>query len=397
MQEIRLTGNEDGAILLESSDGTSYRLTVDEALKTAVRKASSAASGAASITPREIQEQVRAGKTVQQIADETGAELEFLLTFALPVLDELDHMVASARAVRLTIPGDRFNDDSQVEFGDLVDGRLQENGATDILWTSSRADGAVWLIGVSYQVGKNAGSAHWIFDPRKVTLTPEDESASALSVLELNPGPIPKVRVVTDPPKAFRKEDETVQVQEEPVGATVVDLAAARNAANDLLDEIQKRRSETIKEETETVLTSVATPDEADDLDVDDLFDEDDSQEVPVDEEATSQELSFESLAPAPVEEAVTEADEVLAVEVVEEELVVVSEPEPVIEPEPEPEPEPVAEPEPVDPPAPKTRSMPIAEPPTTTGSIDSPRKGRTSMPSWDEIVFGTKADSDED
>jgi hypothetical protein len=389
MQEIRLTGNEDGAILLESSDGTSYRLTVDEALKTAVRKASSSASVAAGITPREIQEQVRAGKTVQQIADETGAQLEFLLTFALPVLDELDHMVASARAVRLTIPGDRFNDDSQVEFGDLVDGRLQENGATDIRWTSSRADGAVWLIGVSYQVGKNAGSAHWIFDPRKVTLTPEDESASALSVLELNPGPIPKVRVVTDPPKAFRKEDETVPVQEEPVGATVVDLAAARNAANDLLDEIQKRRSETIKEETEPVLTFVATPDETEGAD--DLFDEDDSQDVPVDEEATSQELSFESLAPAPVEDAVTDADEVVAVEVIEEELVVDPEPEPLAEPEP------VAEPQPVDPPAPKTRSMPIAEPPTTTGSIDTPRKGRTSMPSWDEIVFGTKADSDED
>ncbi len=387
MQEIRLTGNEDGAILLESSDGTSYRLTVDEALKTAVRKASSASSVAAGITPREIQEQVRSGKSVQQIADETGAELEFLLTFALPVLDELDHMVASARAVRLTIPGDRFNDDSQVEFGDLVDGRLQENGAADIVWTSSRADGAVWLIGVTYQVGKNAGSAHWIFDPRKVTLSPEDESAAALSVLELNPGPIPKVRVVTDPPKAFRKENETVQEVDEPVGATVVDLAAARNAANDLLDEIQKRRSETIKEETETVLTFVATPDEAEDVDIDDLFDEDDSQEVAVDEETTSQELSFESLAPAPVEETVEEDATVATVEVVKEELVVHSEPEPEAE----------AEPEPVDPPAPKTRSMPIAEPPTTTGSIDSPRKGRTSMPSWDEIVFGTKADSDDD
>ena len=32
-------------------------------------------------------------------------------------------------------------------------------------------------------------------------------------------------------------------------------------------------------------------------------------------------------------------------------------------------------------------------EPPSATGSIGLPKKGRASMPSWDEIVFGTKTE----
>jgi hypothetical protein len=393
MHDIRLTATEDGAIILESPDGKTYRLAVDEAVRQAVRKAAVPAASDVGISPREIQEQVRAGKSVQQLAEETGAEMEYLLNFALPVLDELEHMVASARAVRLTIPGDRFNDDSQVEFGDLVDGRLQENGATEIVWTSSRAEGAVWLVSITYTVGKNSGSAHWIFDPRKVTLTPEDEAAAALSVLELNPGPIPKVRVVTDPPKAFRKDDEPQEPASE--GAKVVDLASARNAANELLDEIQRRRNETIDEPTQpepTLLAPVSEPEpapEPEDL-IDDLLDEDESQDIGdeefgVDEPAevepsasTNQDAAFSALVPVPSIEPEPK-------------------PEPEPEPEPEQEPEPEPEPEPVDPPAPKTRSMPIAEPPTSTGSIETPRKGRASMPSWDEIVFGTKADGDDD
>lgn len=409
MDHIRLTGSEDGALVLESTDGTSFRLSVDEAVKAAVRKAASPSSGVATISPREIQEQVRAGKSVQDIAEDTGAEMEYLLTFALPVLDELEHMVASARAVRLTIPGDRFNDDSQVEFGDLVDGRLQENGASEIVWASSRVDGGVWLVSVTYAVGKNSGAAKWIFDPRKVTLTPEDESASALSVLDLNPGPIPKVRVVTEPPKAFRKdEDESPKTEELTTGAKVVDLAAARNAANELLEEIHKRRTETLEAEpTEQEIQSAPTqsePEAVDDVVFEDDFVDDGAEDELADEPQELEadpETDYEALAPvtsispagvASEDEIPDDSIEALA----EQELAVSTSQDltDVAADEPEAEPEP--ESEPIETPAPKTRSMPIAEPPTTTGSIDTPRKGRASMPSWDEIVFGTKADGED-
>ncbi len=123
MRELRLADGESDALILEALDGEKFRLPVDEALKFAVRTVGPKPA-VQSLTPRDIQDRIRAGESIDSIVASTGADAHFVSSFALPVLDELEHMIASARAVRLTIPGDRFNDDSQVEFGALIDARL---------------------------------------------------------------------------------------------------------------------------------------------------------------------------------------------------------------------------------------------------------------------------------
>ena len=95
----------------------------DDALKTALRKAS-AQDTSSYVSPREIQERIRNGESVAQICEDTASPEEYVTKFAKPVVDELEHMIESAKAVRLIVPGDRFNDEGQIEFGTLISARL---------------------------------------------------------------------------------------------------------------------------------------------------------------------------------------------------------------------------------------------------------------------------------
>ena len=340
MEELRLVGFEDGSILLENLQGNNYRLPVDEQLKSAVRAATQHANTAQSISPREIQDRIRLGATVEELVAISGAEPEYINKFAQPVFDELAHMVETALAIRITIAGDRFNDDVQVPFGQLVEQRLVAAGATKLRWSSKRGEGISWMLSCNYTLNGHEGLALWLYEPRKYQLSPENETAVTLSNHNNTiDGPIPKLRTIegaapatssstriAEAPAAFRKDEE------KPV---IAEPATTTN----LLDELRKRREEAAKvaepmvevidSETEeqpepTVIEIVQTETEVDDTfeeSTDDFIDE--VPEVQITEDAHSEE-------------------------------------------------EPNRE---------------------ETEQEKSSRRSRPSMPSWDEIVFGTKSD----
>ena len=208
MSDLRLIGSEDGFVLFESLDGTKHRALADDALKSALRKAS-AQDTSSYVSPREIQERIRNGESVSQICEDTSSPEDYVSKFAKPVVDELEHMIESAKAVRLTVPGDRFNDEGQIEFGELISSRLEQANAVDVRWSVRRAGATTWDVTVGYTIGENSGLALWAFDPRRVLLTPENEAASGLSTVEGASGPITKVRVIADTPAAFRRIEAT--------------------------------------------------------------------------------------------------------------------------------------------------------------------------------------------
>lgn len=368
MRDLRISDADENGVVLETPEGEKFRLEIDESVRKTLKAAGVRPAPQTFVTPRDIQDRVRAGQSIAEITAETGGAIDFVEMFALPVMDELQHMIDSARSVRLTVVGDRFSDDSQIEFGDLVDRRLMDSGASNLTWSSKRTEAATWIVTLAFEIGGNIGSAAWSFDPRKVEITPEDETASALSVLDGNPGPLPKSRFATEPPAAFRKPLEAAEPSAPKEKATVTPLIAVREPVTSTKEEHAVAPTDALAD-AETKVTNVTTLQ----FKVEESTQTDLAQETPEalpETETVEDDSESTQDTPMPETEAAEESTE--EIDYVEAESIPGEQPEndPVVEDDAE-----------------------ALEPPTTTGSIGLGKKGRASMPSWDEIVFGTKTD----
>ena len=95
MRELRLAGiHDDGEnLVLESSDGATYLLPIDQNLRQSIaraRRISPLRGGSASGTfgPRDIQTRFRQGATVEEIAAESGWEPERVRRYEWPIVAE---------------------------------------------------------------------------------------------------------------------------------------------------------------------------------------------------------------------------------------------------------------------------------------------------------------------
>lgn len=197
MDDIRLFETDGDFLVLEAQDGQKFRPLIDETVRSSIKREKLQQLDSITITPREIQEEIRNGASIEQLIKDSGATFEFIEKFAAPVIAELEHIVNSALSVRLTIAGDRYNDSTQIEFGEIISGRLITSGASAINWIAKKIEPNSWLIIANYSLNGAPGSASWAFDPRKLTLSPESETAVTLSSQEtLNNSVIPKLRTV---------------------------------------------------------------------------------------------------------------------------------------------------------------------------------------------------------
>ena len=344
MKDLRLIGHESGAIQLESLDGEKFRLSVDESVRSAVKLALSESQEVEPISPREIQDRIRAGASVDDIVAISGASQSYIEKFAKPVLDELSHMVDAALAIRITIAGDRFNDEVQEEFGRIIESRLFASGARHISWSSKRVDVGAWHSMARFELGDEEGQALWLFEPRKYLLAPENETAVTLSNHDSNlDGPIPKLRpvIATNPKTESVERTATVtpfpvvrEQKAEPVEiATDVPAAFRRDSEDrsDQLAQLQRQREEQAR------LAEIA------------------AQEAVTEFPETIPEATIELIDSAG--DADTQSD-------FEQELAADTDSE--------------------------SSSEAVDD---GINSAREPKKGRAAMPSWDEIVFGTKAD----
>ncbi len=365
MSDLRLIGSEDGFVLFESLDGTKHRALADDALKSALRKAS-AQDTSSYVSPREIQERIRNGESVSQICEDTSSPEDYVSKFAKPVVDELEHMIESAKAVRLTVPGDRFNDEGQIEFGELISSRLEQANAVAVHWSVRRAGATTWDVTVGYTIGENSGLALWAFDPRRVLLTPENEAASGLSTVEGASGPITKVRVIADTPAAFRRIEATEPTIKK---ASKVEPAEAEPVATiESLDDLRKKR------EAAKVAEESQKPTVDDEISLDEPAAEPDALEQ-LDEIVIENDSPLESTPELEVDDSpeATFDDEIYSGAENEEPFDLEPETGDVDAAEVVPEPE-----------------EKIQE---TSDEQQPAKKPRASMPSWDQIVFGTKSE----
>lgn len=267
MRELRFVSGDGDYLNVETQDGERMRLPVDDSVKAAVRLPSSKPVETA-ISPREIQDAIRSGATVAELVKKSGAGIDYITKFATPVLEELEHMVASALSVRIEIEPDRFNEARTREFGELVGERLLNGGASGIAWTATRTSPFTWDIRANFETMGGQGVAIWTFDPRSFTLTAENETAVGLtSKGGFGDSPIPKLRVIEpsaatnsaaepdakqDAPAPTELLDAFRQRREAAVQAPAAEVIEAEDLDVDVTPEVEQEATEAVDEETKT-------------------------------------------------------------------------------------------------------------------------------------------------
>ena len=113
MQQLRLVGPQDGHtnLVVEAPDGTRFLLAANDALLTAIEKARvpqpapvespSTENYPNELTPREIQTRIREGASIEDLVYSCGMDQNYVQRYAQPVLDERAYMVQLAQQVHV--------------------------------------------------------------------------------------------------------------------------------------------------------------------------------------------------------------------------------------------------------------------------------------------------------
>ncbi|WP_228452347.1 septation protein SepH [Rathayibacter toxicus] len=358
MKELKVIGVEGGSLILVSDAGVRFCVHVDETLRNQLRpRLHYVAPRGKRVSPREIQAHIRSGLSADDVAELTGAPLEYIARFEGPVIAEREHIVASALAVRVHTSTDPDPLEEGIPFGDVIGERLTSLGAEREQWSSWKEDEG-WVVKLLFRSDEIDHDARWRFDPKKAVLSPLTSEAVTLSQQgEIRPTLIPRLRAVVSAKVDERATRFDPDVFSTPTSKTLGD-SPADNPVTDtpeaapLAPSLAARPSDTepqpTLEETPRLLPSVPrsatnTTEKREHTlnDTADLLDA-----------LRRRRGEREHSAPSRVREDLQEA--------------------------------PISEPE--------VRSAPPA-PAHPSGARASLRRGRASMPSWDEIVFGARTE----
>lgn len=214
MQELKVIGVEDGALLVATEDGARFRIVVDDVLQSRIRQAQPEQHQGPKIPPREIQAHIRSGMSAEDVAEVTGAAVEYIRRFEGPVVAEREHIVNSALAVPVATAIEPEGDEP-ASFGSAIRDRLARLGASGERWASWKDDERGWMVKLEFTVDEIAHDARWSFEPRKQALQPLNSEAITLSqVGELKGGLIPRLRAVDGDASRFDSGAFTVEEPE---------------------------------------------------------------------------------------------------------------------------------------------------------------------------------------
>lgn len=233
MQDLRLVGVHDdgGHLLLSGPGGAMFQLPIDEALRAAASRTPAQVAARARITPvamspRDIQARIRSGATAAEVAELSGIPLSNVQRYEGPVLAEREYVAQQARNVEVAAPApgqDAYRSafgDNPATLGDMVAHRLSAHGVdpSTVEWDSWRRSDGSWTVVARFEVAAAAhGSigeeppAMWTFSPQRKSLQNANRWAQQLSELEPLDGPVPARRLaaVSDRPFDFETDAET--------------------------------------------------------------------------------------------------------------------------------------------------------------------------------------------
>lgn len=259
MQDLRVIGVENGALLVAADDGTRFRIAIDEVLQSKLRSYTPDPGTGPKLSPREIQAHIRSGMSAHDVASITGASLEYIERFEGPVVAEREFVVQSALGVPVRMAGDTDPLSSGKSFGTAIRERLHELGALGERWAAWKEQGAGWIVKLAFTANQIDHDARWDFDPKKRSLVPLNSEAVSLSQGEGSGPLIPRLRAVSHDDAAAdaaRFDSGAFAIDESalpdtapvpraiPIGRIARDEPVASNQTADLLEALRRRRGE---------------------------------------------------------------------------------------------------------------------------------------------------------
>ncbi|MDX6198813.1 MAG: hypothetical protein QOJ79_1964 [Actinomycetota bacterium] len=189
--------SEDGRSVLLAPSKTAktgtFALSLDGKLAAAVRgdvpRVGEQQAREAGVTPKEIQARLRAGESVEQIANAAGVPAARVERFAGPVLSERERIIDEARA---GFVNRNRHGVSKLPLGDAVEAALAETSGLrpdSVTWTARRLDSGHWLLQLSYVARARTRTASWVYDPHARSVTASDSASAALGHVGEEPGP----------------------------------------------------------------------------------------------------------------------------------------------------------------------------------------------------------------
>ncbi|OQR62932.1 DNA-binding protein [Streptomyces maremycinicus] len=186
MPELRVVAvsNDGTRLVLKAADSTEYTLPIDERLRAAVRGdrprlGQIEIEVESHLRPRDIQARIRAGATAEEVAQMAGIPVDRVRRFEGPVLAERAFMAERARKTPVRRPGENAGP----QLGEAVQERLLLRGADKdtVQWDSWRRDDGTWEVLLVYLVAGEPHSASWTYDPpRRLVQAVDDEARSLI-------------------------------------------------------------------------------------------------------------------------------------------------------------------------------------------------------------------------
>ncbi len=189
MQELRFVAvSEDGRYAVLAIPGRSARFTlpIDERLRAVAlgqtsRLAQYEIEVESPLRPKEIQARIRAGETVEEIADAAGIAVERVRWFEGPVLAERAYVADQAQLASVRRQGDAT---PGPRLGEIVTERLKMFGVDpeDAQWDAKKLGDGSWQVQLIFISGGRLHTAEWIFDQRRRHVLPADDNAARMSL-----------------------------------------------------------------------------------------------------------------------------------------------------------------------------------------------------------------------
>lgn len=190
MRELKVVGLDiDGKRIICESDGPTEKfiLRADDRLRAAVRGEKAAVSPPQPdaevpnvLRPKEIQARIRAGASVEQVAESAGVDVSRVERFAHPVLLERSRAAELATAAHPVLPdGPAVLTLLETITSALIARGLDPDSAN---WDAWRNEDGRWTVQLSWRAGHSDNAAHFRFTPgaHGGTVTAFDDAASAL-------------------------------------------------------------------------------------------------------------------------------------------------------------------------------------------------------------------------
>ena len=283
-RRLRLVGVADSAdeLVLSNGDGEEFYLPITDALRNAATRpigrpsAAAADEAAQELSPREIQAMLRAGVTVDQLAERFDTERASLEVYATPIIAERDWIARQAQELEVAAPqlGNQayeavFGDEPAL-LGEMVNHRLEAMGLDPdtVEWDAWREENSdVWTVSANFSVEGLGDSsigdpppALWSYKQQSKHLENSNRWAQVLS--EFGPADSP---VTSTSPRSFLSSvtDAPFDVESETDGPSRVPYQP-NESHEELLDVLHARRGQRlgVDEESDDELAAMITREE---------------------------------------------------------------------------------------------------------------------------------------